>query len=143
MKKQSIIILLIAIIVLIAVFTNPNAQTHREAVKVVFNENLQKEQAKNALENNSEFEKAGANLGMMLGSVFIDKMIENIVTSDNYVLFSLTKVSWEGKSKIIGYGLFGNVFISDEANKALKNDSNEEALIQSKAEDKKDLEELE
>lgn len=148
MKKQSIIIISIVVIVLIAVFTNPNVQAHREAVKIMFNQNLQKSLAKNGSENKSEMENAGANLGMMLGNVFIDKMIENLVTSDNYVLFSITKISFEGKSKMIGYGLFGNVFISSEVNQAYKNDSEEEkafeeAKIKSKEEDEKDLEGLE
>ena len=145
MKKQSIIIISIVVFVLIAVFTNPNVQIHREAVKTIFNQNLQKSIAENESVNNSELNKAGENIGILLGNVFIDKMIENIITSDNYVLFSITKLSFEGKRKIIGYGLFGNVFISNEVNKALENYPNEvssyeNTKIKNKEEDLKDLE---
>lgn len=148
MKKQSIIIISIAVIVLIAVFTNPNVQTHREAVKTMYNQNLQKHLVKIGSENNSEMQNGDANFGMILGNVFIDKIIGNIVTSDNYVLFSITKLSLEGKSKMIGFGLFGNVFISNKVNNALKNDSDEEKALEeelkkSKEQNQKDLEGLE
>lgn len=62
----------------------------------------------------------GSALGLMLGGVMLDRMIENMVSTDNYVLFSTTKITWEGETKLIGVGLFGNVFISSEIDEALK-----------------------
>ncbi|KRB59850.1 hypothetical protein ASD98_01650 [Flavobacterium sp. Root186] len=61
-------------------------------------------------------------LGILFGSSLAEKLIENSVTRDNYILFSITKITWQGKSKSIGYGLFGNVFLSEKVNKAFNND---------------------
>ncbi|MBK8442421.1 MAG: hypothetical protein IPL35_02955 [Sphingobacteriales bacterium] len=38
-------------------------------------------------------------------------MIDNSVSTDNYILFSTTKYSLEGETKVVGIGAFGNVFI--------------------------------
>ena len=147
MKKQNIIFISIAIIVLIAVFTNPNVQAHREALKMMFNQSLLKQQETNGNEDINITENNESKLGAILGNVFIDEIIKNIVTTDNYILFSITKLSFEGENRIIGYGLFGNVFISSEFNKVLKNDFEnnkafEEKKKNAKEEAKKDLEEL-
>jgi hypothetical protein len=58
-------------------------------------------------------------LGMMLGGAIIDGLISNLVTTDNYVIFSTTKISWKGKSKVIGVGVFGNVFLSGKLDEVL------------------------
>ena len=42
------------------------------------------------------------------------------MTRDNYILFSITKISWKGESRNIGYGLFGNVFLSEKVKEAFK-----------------------
>ena len=45
-------------------------------------------------------------------------MIENAITRENYVVFSLTKITYEGKEKSIGYGVFGTVILSEKIEEA-------------------------
>ena len=113
MKKSNIVLIVFATIILIAVLTNPSIEEHKQAVKSVINQVVQN----SISENGSDMEK----LGILFGSSLAEKLIENSVTRDNYILFSITKITWQGKSKSIGYGLFGNVFLSEKVNKAFNN----------------------
>ena len=45
----------------------------------------------------------------------IDEGLKN-VSSDNYILFSLTKFNFASESKIIGFGFFGKVYITEKIN---------------------------
>lgn len=112
MKKNYVIAASIVLILLIAAITNPNPERHKEAVKSKFTAYLAK-----TTENDSS--GMGA-FGSMLGNAFAQQIIDNLVTSDNYVLFSLTKVTADGKSNVIGYGLFGNVFLSGKIDEAFE-----------------------
>lgn len=78
-------------------------------------------------ETNNEWEQAGQALGLMLGGAIIDQVINNFVSADNYVLFSTTKITWDGKTKIVGIGVFGNVYLTRQLDDALN-----EGLLQSK-----------
>lgn len=113
MKKLNIILIVFATIILVAVLTNPSSEEHKQAVKSVINQVVQN----SISENGSNMEK----LGILFGSSLAEKLIENSVTRDNYILFSITSITWQGKSKSIGYGLFGNVFLSEKVNKAFDN----------------------
>lgn len=113
MKKSNIILIVFAVIILAALLTNPSSEEHKQAVKSVINQVVQN----SISENGSDMEK----LGILFGSSLAEKLIENSVTRDNYVVFSITKITWQGKSKSIGYGLFGNVFLSEKVNKAFNN----------------------
>lgn len=123
MKKQNVLIIAVALFAIIAAVTNPDITEHQQAVKNKVNEKLQKALAEKASTNATGFESLGQNLGAMLGNAFIDRIVESAVTSDNYVLFSTTKITWKGESKTIGFGLFGNVFISSQISEALKGNS--------------------
>lgn len=113
MKKSKRIIIIFTVIILIAVFTNPNIEEHKHAVKSVVNQVVQ-----NSI---SENESDIGNLGVLFGSSLVENLIENSVTRDNYILFSITQITWKGESKSIGYGLFGNVFLSEKAKNAFNN----------------------
>ncbi|WP_269235731.1 DUF4359 domain-containing protein [Flavobacterium flavigenum] len=113
MKKSNKIVIIFAIILLIAVFTNPSNEEHKQAVKSVINQVVQN----SISENESDMER----LGVLFGSSLAEKIIENSVMRDNYILFSITKITWKGESKSIGYGLFGNVFLSEKVKNAFNN----------------------
>lgn len=113
MKKSKTIIIIFAIIILIAVLTNPSNEEHKQAVKSVVNQVVQN----SISENESDIGK----LGVLFGSSLAENLIENSVTRDNYILFSITKITWKGESKSIGYGLFGNVFLSEKVKNAFNN----------------------
>jgi len=108
MKKGYLTLIIIGAIVLIAIITNPPPERHKEAVKTEVNKLMQKEISKEAGDNGS----TGQIFGALLGGAVIDKMVDNMVSTDNYLLFSTTKVTWEGQTRVIGIGAFGNVFIT-------------------------------
>jgi hypothetical protein len=125
MKNKHIILIITGVLLIIGALTNPTQDRHKEAVKNKLNVIMQKSIKDSMKNSDSGAEQIGSALGLMLGGAILDRMIESTISSDNYVLFSTTKATWEGKAKIIGVGVFGNVFISDEIDKALKDGNGE------------------
>src|SRR5690606_6475633 len=119
MKKNNIGLFGIGLILLVAILTNPNQDRHKEVIRAKLISFIQKSMSEALSETNNEWEQAGQALGVMLGGAMIDGIISNIVTTDNYVIFSTTKISWGGESKVIGVGAFGNVFLTGKLDEAL------------------------
>lgn len=119
MKRGYLIFAVLGVLALIAMLTNPNQDRHKEVVKNKINLFMQKSMKQNLTEKDNEWEQLGQAFGIMLGGALVDRIVDNFVSTDNYVLFSTTKVSWEGKTKIIGIGAFGNVFISSKLDEAI------------------------
>ncbi len=120
MKIIHIGLFVIGLMLLLAILTNPNQDRHKEVVKAKLNSYMQKSISEGLSGTGNEFEQAGQALGVMLGGPIIDGVISNIVTTDYLVIFSTTKISWEGESKVIGVGAFGNVFLTRELDEALE-----------------------
>lgn len=120
MKKNQIVIALIAFLIIIAVLTNPNQDRHKEVVKTKINSLMQKSLSEEFSDTDDIWGNAGQALGMMFGGVVIDGIIANSVSTDNYLIFSTTKFTWEGDTKVIGVGVFGNVYISSQLEKGVK-----------------------
>jgi hypothetical protein len=97
--------------VLILVLTNPSERKHQEKVMAAFSKNLSKISSQNS------YESAGQTLGLFL----VEALIPKIVFRNNYVLFSLTEVSFQGQSKIVGIGILGNVYLSSKVDESLNN----------------------
>ncbi|MFC6998028.1 DUF4359 domain-containing protein [Rufibacter roseus] len=113
------VLLLIGIVLVLFAATNPSIETHKAEVKQMLTQKMNLEEiATETAESEDTFEQVGNAIGTTLGLAFVDKMIDNAISTDSYVLFSLTKATWEGKEKVIGYGLLGNVFIFDEVKNA-------------------------
>lgn len=110
MKTKQIVLFTFVSILLIAIITNPSQDDHKEKVKDTFTKFYQKSLKENQLDSENSF----AALGSLLGESFISKIVENSVGRDNYLLFSITKVNYKGEEKSIGYGIFGNVFLSEK-----------------------------
>jgi hypothetical protein len=125
MQNKHITLIIIGALLIIGALTNPTQDRHKEAVKNKLNVIMQKSLKDSMKNSDSGAEQIGSALGLMLGGAILDRMIESTISSDSYVLFSTTNVTWEGKTKIIGVGVFGNVFISDEIDKALKDGNGE------------------
>ncbi len=119
MKSNYTVLIAIGLILLVAVLTNPNQDRHKEVLRAKFNSYMQKSMSERHTESGNEWEQAGQALGMMLGGALIDGIISNLVITDNYVIFSTTKMTWKGESKVIGVGVFGNVFLTNKIDKAL------------------------
>ncbi len=119
MKKNHVGLFAIGLILLVAVLTNPDQDRHKEVIRAKLISYMQKSMSKGISDTNNGWEQAGQALGMMLGGAIIDGIISNVVTTDNYVIFSTTKILLEGESKIIGVGTFGNVFLTGKLDEAL------------------------
>jgi hypothetical protein len=108
MKTKQIALIIISAITLIAFFTNPSQATHKEKVKSTITTFYQKQLKENETTSSNAF---GA-LGSLLGTTLINTMVENGVSCDNYLVFSITKMTYDGQEKSIGFGVLGNVFLS-------------------------------
>ncbi len=126
MSKTATFIFFTLGLFLVLILTNPKEQAHRDAVRskanTAFQKNLQQTQTDGGLE------ELGKGLGLLFGGLFIDKLVDNCVTSENYFLFSLTKVTIKEKTRTIGFGILGNIFISSEIDKTLKDFNNQDEL---------------
>lgn len=114
--KTKYILAIIGAIALIAIFTNPSNDDHKEAVKNELNSILQK----NIKQESTETDGALQTISLMLGGVILDSFVDNIVRSENYILFSITKMPLGSDVKVVGIGAFGNVFISDKIEEAIE-----------------------
>jgi hypothetical protein len=118
MKTRNYVILGITLFITILALTNPGQETHKEKVKVKLNEFYEKEMAND--NTSDQFSQAGNSMGMILAKSMINMVIDNSVSSSNYILFSTTNVTWEGKTKTVGLGILGNVFLSSKIDEAIK-----------------------
>ncbi|MDO5523217.1 MAG: hypothetical protein Q4G48_04135 [Bacteroidia bacterium] len=110
-KSGCVFFILLAIIVLaVAIFTNPDAQAHKEALKAKSNAIMDEIVA----ERNDAL---SATAWQLAGTRLLNEFIETNLTVDNYYLFSVPKVNWDGKSYPVGVGAFGYVYITNELNK--------------------------
>ncbi|MNF05923.1 hypothetical protein D3C80_2057620 [compost metagenome] len=48
----------------------------------------------------------------LFGNKLVDSFVQNSVVIDNYYLFSLTKIKWQGTEQIIGGGAFKQIWLS-------------------------------
>jgi hypothetical protein len=119
MKTSSGTLILTVVLSATALFTNPQPERHREAVKSKLSAFMQQSMKESLTQTDNEWEQTGQALGMMLGGALVDRIVEELITSDNYLLFSTTRMHWDGESKVIGIGIFGNVFLSKDIDHAL------------------------
>ena len=128
MNKGLIPTLIIGFIIVVAAITNPDNSSHKSEIKdLLYSSANLEEDLLNSKNSASGWEMAGTALGYSLGTSLIDKMVDTMVKVDNYVIFSIAKVRYDGKEKAVGYGLFGNVFIYGDLKKNLE-DSNNPAI---------------
>ena len=108
-NKKYLWIIISFVIILIAVFTNPK--------KDDFTDKIYSEIYKDyPIDTDSEY------VGFeMLGLSLADKMLGNMLSIDNYLVFSRAKVSFLGESKTVAYGFFGQVILNKNAKDAFDN----------------------
>lgn len=94
---------LILLILIVAFATNPGEEKHKEAVKAKVNSIVMPVDAS----------------GYQAGNAYIDQLVTTHVGSSNYLLFSTTEVTWNDETRTIGFGAFGNVFLSNMVDEAL------------------------
>lgn len=115
MKTNQIVTIVTVSIFLIALLTNPTLEEHKSKVKEVFIAYYQKTLKESEINSENSF----AALGTLIGKTMIDNLVEGAITRDNYIFFSITKATNDGKEKTIGYGIFGNVFLDSKIEESL------------------------
>lgn len=121
MKKRYFAFIIVIGIVLVAILTNPNQERHREVVKSEILIYMQKSKFDKLSESETDdgWTGLGQALGTMISGMLVNGIVNNFISSDNYVLFSTTKLTWDGENYIIGAGLFGNVFLTKKLDEVL------------------------
>lgn len=110
MSKTRIFALSIVAIMLAAILTNPKKEDLELAVQ---------NKAKSLLQQQLSYENKDAlALGMTLfGDRIVNEFVEKNVIIENYYLFSLVKIRWQGQDTPIGGGAFKYVYLSPEIDK--------------------------
>ena len=114
MTKQQLYILIPIVTILVLILTNPSEENHIQNVK-----------SKCKIALNKKAATSGGGISSLLKDSYMDKIIDRIVSRDNYFLCSATKLSMQGQEKIIGFGILGNVFLSEKLNEGLNKDKKE------------------
>ncbi|MEI6088305.1 MAG: hypothetical protein WCR66_11985 [Bacteroidota bacterium] len=110
---------ILAIVVLAILYaSNPNLDEHQRSVKDKVSQLIRREVSSSG-KSSSSYGDIGTELGVMFGSSLVDGIITDVVRRKDYFFFSLTSVEYNGNNKIIGIGILGKVFISDEVDKEL------------------------
>jgi hypothetical protein len=111
MRKKIFIvsIVVLCLVLLIALFSNPSPAFHKADLKNrVYKElnidTLQQEKPDNLFDYITNFTNN-------IGKSMVDKTVENTVQVDDYYFFSLTKVTYQGQTKVIGMGAFNQLFL--------------------------------
>ena len=115
LKKNPITLLIVVILLIAAALTNPNTDNHKEFLIIKLNKLTQQALPK----SDEKMENKGSISGMLLEEKFINKMVDQIISVDNYVLFSVTIANYRGHNKTIGFGAFGNVYITNQVDNFL------------------------
>jgi capsule polysaccharide export protein KpsE/RkpR len=101
--KKYLWLIITFFILIIAVFTNPE--------KDIFLDKISSE-IYSDYEPVSDSEYAGIE---MLGMSFAGRILDNMITVDNYILFSIAKVNFMGEKKAVAFGFFGQVILTGDA----------------------------
>lgn len=110
MKTKLFIFILLLITLAIAFFTNPDKEVHKEAIIVRSNQVIEE-----AIAERNDMVSSVA--WQLTGKQFLSEFIDSNVTIEDYYLFSIQKVSWDGKSYPMGVGAFGKVYVSKHLNR--------------------------
>ena len=111
MRKLIVIALIAAAVA--AYMTNPKIDQHREAAKLRINQLMQGSMSK-------ESPLLGS-VGAAIGKTLASPVVDNVVNSDNYYLFSTTTLTWNGVTHIVGTGVFGRIFLGNKFDQVYKN----------------------
>src|SRR5690606_19601090 len=105
MSKTRIIAVLGIVILLGAVLTNPSEEKIKEKLA---------HQAKVILKKQLDFEDRDAlEFGMTLfGDQVVHEFLSSYTFTENYYLFSLTKMTWNDQQVVIATGVFNQVWIN-------------------------------
>lgn len=103
-----IIGLAVIVAILLALFlTCPDRTSHEDMVKDSMKETVNKAYTK------SDGEDPFKAFGQVLATGIINTAVGQILTVDNYGIFSIGKIHFNGKTKVVSIGILGHVFTFD------------------------------
>lgn len=106
MKTKQIALITVSIILIIAIFTNPNQTTHIEKVKTTITSLYQKQLKVDETESNNSF----LVLGSLLGTSLINTMVENGVAVTIIFFFQLQNSHMKVKKNQLVMAFWGMFF---------------------------------
>lgn len=109
--KKTLAFIVFIVIILVGVVTCPQKDAHQDALMKLVNIALDTELSQKA---SSEEEKGWALLGSMIGSSIAELVIDNKLVIDNYFVYSIGRIVFEGEEKVVSVGLFNHVFTMSE-----------------------------
>jgi hypothetical protein len=96
--------------------SNPSLEDHQNAVKEKISK-IFKSQISTDEKTTSTVGEIGTAIGTLFGNSLLEGIVKEIVKRKDYFFFSLTSVEYNGYNKVIGIGIIGNVYISEEVEK--------------------------
>jgi hypothetical protein len=103
-------LLILAIIALVGVFTNPPLEKHQRAIR----EKVENLKDINEDIDGDDLKKIGALLGEAIGLNTMEKYLNNNVKIEDLKVCSLTQLKMNGEYKTVGIGAFGKIFLFDD-----------------------------
>ena len=95
--KKIIVLVSFVVILLEMVITCPTPQDHRETIKSAV--------------LSSQYMKEQNTLMVLLEGPMLDKLLNQEVKTNDYLIFSISKTKVENKPKIVAFGVFKHVFL--------------------------------
>lgn len=134
---------LILLLLIIMALTNPNKESHENAIRTEVSKAVEKATTSNS---NDIFSQGFGMMARMLAGNFIDSALDNLFEYHNYLIFSKGTVTIQDKEHTVSYGIFGKVITmnSDDMVKALegnnpKNTSSDEYNSSESTTDERDM----
>lgn len=134
---------LVLLLLIIMALTNPNRESHENAIRTEVSKAVEKATTSNG---NDIFSQGFGMMARMLAGNFIDSALDNLFEYHNYLIFSKGTVTIQDKEHTVSYGIFGKVITmnSDDMVKALEgnnpeNTSSDEYNSSENTTDEKDL----
>lgn len=134
---------LVLLLLIIMALTNPNRESHENAIRTEVSKAVEKATTSNS---NDIFSQGFGMMARMLAGNFIDSALNNLFEYHNYLIFSKGTVTIQDKEHTVSYGIFGKVITmnSDDMVKALEgnnpeNTSSDEYNSSESTTDEKDM----
>lgn len=117
---------LVLLLLIIMALTNPNRESHENAIRTEVSKAVEKATTSNG---NDIFSQGFGMMARMLAGNFIDSALDNLFEYHNYLIFSKGTVTIQDKEHTVSYGIFGKVITmnSDDMVKALEGNTPENA----------------
>lgn len=115
---------LVLLLLIIMALTNPNRESHENAIRTEVSKAVEKATTSNG---NDIFSQGFGMMARMLAGNFIDSALNNLFEYHNYLIFSKGTVTIQDKEHTVSYGIFGKVITmnSDDMVKALEGNNPE------------------